>query len=314
MALLRRPTSAGGPRLTVHAPAKVNLSLDVLGRRPDGFHELRTVMATAGWYDTLTFEPADTWSLSVTGAAGVPTDGRNLVSRAATALAAAAGRSPSGAVRLHKRIPHEAGLGGGSADAAAALLGLNALWDCGLPRAALAEIAAGVGSDVPFFLTGGGAAVCGGRGERIDPLPRRAGPWAVVAKPPAGLSTAAVFAAWGGATGDPSTDRVADAWRGGDWAAVGRNLSNHLDAPAVSLHPALAAERDVFRRCGMSASCLTGSGTSRFALLPTAAAARRSAALAAPVAARAGRGIGLGGLAARRGVRHELFPPTERRR
>ena len=278
MRLLRRPTADGRVRLTVHAPAKVNLSLDVLGRRPDGFHELRTLMATAGWYDTLTFEPAEAWSLTVTGAPGVPADGRNLVARAAGALADAAGVARTGTVRLHKRVPHEAGLGGGSGDAAAALLGLNAIWGCGLPRAALAEIAAGVGSDVPFFLVGGGAAVCGGRGERIEPLPRAPGPWAVVAKPPAGLSTAAVFGAWGGRTNEPGTDRVAAAWRGGDWAGVARGLSNHLDGPAVSLNPALAAEREAFARCGMAASCLTGSGTSRFALLPTAAAARRAAA------------------------------------
>ena len=279
MRLLRRPTADGPPRLTVHAPAKVNLSLDVLGKRPDGFHELRTLMATAGWYDTLTFEPAEAWTLAVTGAPGVPTDGRNLVTRAAAALAGAAGVAVTGAVRLHKRIPHEAGLGGGSADAAAALRGLNKLWGCGMPTAALAEIAASLGSDVPFFLAGGGAAVCGGRGERIDPLPRAAGPWAVVAKPPAGLSTATVFGAWGGGTNEPGTDRVADAWRRGNWAGVARGLSNHLDDAAVSLHPALAAERAAFARCGLTGSCLTGSGTSRFALLPTAAAARRAAAL-----------------------------------
>ena len=279
MRLLRRPTPAGGHALLVHAPAKVNLSLDVLGRRPDGFHELRTLMATAGLYDTLRFEPAEAWSLTVTGAAGVPTDGSNLVAKAAAALGAAAGVAPRGAVRLHKRIPHQAGLGGGSADAAAALLGLNELWGCGLSRAELAAVAAGVGSDVPFFLAGGGAAVCGGRGERVEPLPAGPGPWAVVAKPPVGLSTAAVFAAWGGGGADCGTDGVCAAWRGGDWGGVGRALSNHLDEPAVSLEPALAAERDAFVRCGLRSSCLTGSGTSRFALLPTAAAARRAAAL-----------------------------------
>ena len=100
----------------------------------------------------------------------------------------------------------------------------------------------------------------------------------MAAKPPAGLSTAAVFGAWGGASCEPGTDRVAAAWAAGDWAGVARGLSNHLDDAAVSLHPALAAERDAFARCGLPHSCLTGSGTSRFALLPTAAAARRAAA------------------------------------
>ena len=273
----RRP-AVGAPALTIYAPAKLNLSLDVLGRRDDGFHALETLMVRVGWFDTLTFAPADHFALEVTGTAVVPADDRNLVAKAATALAAAAGVPRRGRVSLHKRIPHEAGLGGGSSDAAAALAGLNELWGCGFGRAELLQIAATLGSDVPFFLCGADAAVCGGRGEEITPLPAGRGPWAVVAKPPAGLSTATVFAAWGGSAGTPGTPAAAAAWRSRRWDAVAADISNHLDDPAVGLEPTLAAERDAFAACGMPRSCLTGSGTSRFALLPSPAAARAAAA------------------------------------
>lgn len=206
-------TSSADLTLTVQAPAKLNLTLDVLGRRPDGFHELESLMVTVGWFDTLTFAPADGFTLWVTGADGVPTDESNLVTRAATALATIADRSADAAICLHKRIPHEAGLGGGSSDAAAALLGLNELWGCGLSRDELSEVAATIGSDVPFFLCGSAAGVVRGRGERVEPI--AAGPprWALLAKPPVGLSTAAVFAAWGGRPSAASTARAAAAYR-----------------------------------------------------------------------------------------------------
>ncbi|MEM9704131.1 MAG: 4-(cytidine 5'-diphospho)-2-C-methyl-D-erythritol kinase, partial [Planctomycetota bacterium] len=159
-----RGADRGEPALTIQAPAKLNLTLDVLGRRDDGFHELKSLMVTVGWFDTLTVSPADALTLSVTGAVGVPTDERNLVIRAARALERAIGRRPGAALRLHKRIPHEAGLGGGSSDAAATLSALNELWQAGLDRAELSEIAATVGSDVPLFLCGAAAAVVRGRG------------------------------------------------------------------------------------------------------------------------------------------------------
>ena len=263
--------------LTIHAPAKLNLTLDVLGKRSDGFHELESLMVTVGRYDTLTFAPAERFSLTVTGAAGVPSDGRNLVHRAAHALAAAAGVEPHAAVVLHKRIPHEAGLGGGSSDAAAALAGLNELWDLGFGWDRLTEIAAELGSDVPFFLAGAAAGVVRGRGERVEPIAAGSPRWAVIAKPPVGLSTAGVFAAWGGRASRRATGGAVEAFRrrGG---RLGAALSNDLDAPAAELEPALAAERDAFARLGLTRSCLSGSGTSRFALCPSAAAARRAAA------------------------------------
>ena len=293
MRLLRHRRDASGRTtdgLTVHAPAKLNLTLDVLSKRDDGFHELETLMVSVDWYDTLTFAPAEAFSLTVTGAAGVPTDGRNLVTRAARLLAGATGAGGGAAVTLHKRIPHEAGLGGGSSDAAAALLGLNDLWGCGLGGDDLSVLAAELGSDVPFFLCGRPAGVARGRGETVRSVAPRCGLHAVVAKPPVGLSTPAVFAAWGGREAACGTDAAVAALGGGRCDAVAAGVGNHLDGPASELEPVLAAERAAFAAAGLPRSCLSGSGTSRFALCRTRAAAERAAATlrrrrAGPVAA-----------------------------
>jgi 4-diphosphocytidyl-2-C-methyl-D-erythritol kinase len=158
------------------AHAKINLTLDVLGRRPDGYHELRSVMQTVSLADELTVEAAPHLSLEVDrdgssppGHAGVPEGRANLVWRAAEELRRRRGYQGGARLRLCKRIPAAAGLGGGSSDAAATLLSLNALWGLRCSRADLVEVAAALGSDVPFFLWGGTALVSV-RGERVQPL------------------------------------------------------------------------------------------------------------------------------------------------
>jgi 4-diphosphocytidyl-2-C-methyl-D-erythritol kinase len=179
-------------RVAVRCPAKVNLSLRVLGLRPDGYHEIDTVFQAIGLWDELEAEAAPTFSLSC-DEPGVPTDATNLVLRAARALADAAGvRGEGAAFRLRKSIPAGAGLGGGSSDAAGALVALAALW--GLPGDAsgLAAVAAQVGSDVPFFLYGGTAHGTG-RGERITPLPFAGDLAFLVATPPFEISTTEVY-------------------------------------------------------------------------------------------------------------------------
>lgn len=190
--------------ITVHAPAKVNLSLEVLGRRADGYHELRTVFQAAGLFDALTVEDAPGLSLTVEGDA--PGSGDNLVLRAARALIE---RTPEGGERgahihLRKNIPAGAGLGGGSSDAAATLLVLNRMWDCALNREQLAEPARELGADVPFFLYGG-AALGAGRGDVLTPLRTPSQLWLVLAVPPFSLpgKTARMF---GRLTRDEYTD------------------------------------------------------------------------------------------------------------
>jgi 4-diphosphocytidyl-2-C-methyl-D-erythritol kinase len=170
--------------LTLRAPAKVNLAFEVLYKRADGYHEVRTVLAAVGLEDTLTLSPADDLSLTVEPVGAAPVEG-NLALRAAEALRAATGCTQGAAMHLTKRIPAAGGLGGGSSDAAAALAGLRRLWGLSLDDGALAAIGARVGSDVPFFLLGG-TALGTGRGEVLSPLPAPVEGWAVIAAPKEG--------------------------------------------------------------------------------------------------------------------------------
>ena len=156
------------PGMELKACAKINWDLCVLGRRPDGFHELDTVMVNVSLHDTLTFEPAADLVLTCDDPT-LPTDERNLVVKAARALAAASGKTCGARIHLIKRIPAGGGMGGGSSDCACALIGLNRLWNLGWPPSRLHPLAAELGSDVPFFLYGGWRR-CRGRGEIVEPL------------------------------------------------------------------------------------------------------------------------------------------------
>ena len=153
--------------LTLRAPAKVNLTLEVLGRRDDGYHDIVSIMQTVDLCDTITFEPADALAIDCDDASIDPSE--NLALRAATLLDESTGGGKGAKIRLEKSIPVAAGLGGGSSDAAATLVGLNRLWDLGLPIERLVDLAARLGSDVPFFIHGG-VAMVQGRGERVRPL------------------------------------------------------------------------------------------------------------------------------------------------
>lgn len=189
--------------ITRRAPAKINLTLDVGARRTDGYHEIRSVMQTVALHDTLTVTQTSEFigvRVEVSGeeAAGVPTDQTNLAFRAATRiLSIASSFIASRGLHLHlcKRIPTQAGMGGGSSDAAAALHSVNTLLGIGLSAQQLTEIGAELGADVPFFLTGG-TALAEGLGERVTPLPPLLPAWdLVIAQPPAGISTAHAYAA-----------------------------------------------------------------------------------------------------------------------
>lgn len=158
------------PALTLLAPAKLNLVLEVTGRRDDGFHDLDTVMTTIDLADRVRLRPADALDVRLSGRGAEEIAGEGELSAAAArALAAAAGREPNVAIEVEKRVPAAAGLGGGSSDAAAVLRGLARLWELDWPIERLGEVAASVGSDVPFFLHGG-TARCRGRGEIVEPL------------------------------------------------------------------------------------------------------------------------------------------------
>jgi 4-diphosphocytidyl-2-C-methyl-D-erythritol kinase len=260
--------------VTVRVPAKINLQLAVGPLRPDGYHGLVTVFHAIGLFDMVSVAAAEADSVAVTGegAGQVPADGDNLALRAVRALRAvvAAQAGPGVAVTINKRIPVAAGLAGGSADAAAALVACNELWRAGLPVRELCEIAAGVGSDVAFAVLGG-TAVGRGRGERLTPalMPAARYHW-VLAFADGALSTPEVYgtldrlrAADGGAgnAAEPelSTELMA-ALRAGDLERLGRSLSNDLQAPAISLFPALRKTLDVGLESGALGALVSGSG------------------------------------------------------
>lgn len=209
--------------LYLPAYAKINLTLEVLGARPDGYHEISTVMQTIALYDLVGLERAEHTSLAVSGL-GITGGAENLVLQAHEAVEHVVDRSLPVRVHLHKRIPVGAGLGGGSADAAAAVRALNALFGLGLPAAAQLTCAASVGADVPFLLQGG-TAWATGRGEELEALPDARPGWVVLAVPPFPVSTAHIYEAAG-------TAALSD---GGRSAALVRQLRSGLPVTAEAL-------------------------------------------------------------------------------
>lgn len=232
--------------VTARVPAKVNLELVVGPVRPDGFHHLATVFQAVALHDDVTVEAADEWGVTVNGpyADLVPTDGTNLAMKAARLLAAEAGVDTPVHITIDKDIPVAGGMAGGSADAAGALLACDALWDFYSPRAKLEELAARLGSDVPFALLGG-TAMGSGRGDQLAPVLGRGRYHWVFALSDVGLSTPEVYAEGDRLRSDlevpepASSGALMTAMRSGDPVALGKALGNDLQAAAMSLQPGL---------------------------------------------------------------------------
>ena len=251
----------------LRVPAKINLFLEVIRRRDDTYHEIDTIMQTVSLYDELAITE-DQSSVRLTGfdGLGVPEE-KNLVYKAAARLRDVAGVSRGCTLHGAKRIPWARGLGGGSADAAATLVGLNDLWDCGLDRRALLEIAAEIGSDVPFFLYGG-TARCRGRGEHVEPLDARASGWAVLVVPRAPLATARVYAALDvpGEGEIRSADEMLSTVVAGDIGRSAPLIFNRLDPVACSLMDVLSTIKERVIWYGALACAVSGSGSTVFGL------------------------------------------------
>jgi 4-diphosphocytidyl-2-C-methyl-D-erythritol kinase len=250
--------------LRVHAAAKINLALLVGERRDDGFHELVSVMHAVGLWDDLEVSLADEGlGLEVEGE-GLPPDESNLVLVAARELARRSRDLPGARFRLRKGIPVSAGLGGGSADGAAALLALDRLWKLQLPARNLYTMAIEVGSDVPFCL-GGGSRVGSGRGERLREAPTRGTLWWVVAIDVEGLDTAAVYQRFdelGPARplGDRWPSELEAALAAGDLGGIGAALSNDLEPAAFDLLPTLKSGKERLLEAGAVGAVMSGSG------------------------------------------------------
>jgi len=269
--------------LRLLAPAKVNLTFEVLGRRADGYHEVRTILQSLSLADELTFEASDDLSLTVDPEGAAPVE-ENLVLRAAHLLQRETGVSTGAVIHLTKHIPMAGGLGGGSSDAAAALLGLRRLWGLNLDADALRELAAQLGSDVPFFISGG-TALGEGRGERLSPLPTPQGA-AVVAVPDASRprdKTAQMYGLFrqGHYTDGGATAETEQHLRSGE--PFGKGVVNAFDAVAGKAYPFYTAMREAFESAGLRPT-LCGAGPSMFAL----ADAGTASALVDRVAERAG--------------------------
>jgi 4-diphosphocytidyl-2-C-methyl-D-erythritol kinase len=252
--------------VVLRASAKVNLALEVLGKRGDGYHEIATVLQAVDLADRLRLETADTLSLHVDDP-DLPTDDGNLVMRAARLLQKAAGREDGARIGLTKRIPVAAGLGGGSSDAAAALWGLSRLWKLGWPRARLRELAVELGMDVPFFL-GPGRAIATGRGERLAALPGGGGYALVLVNPKVPLSTREVYgrvpAGW---HAEPTgTERMVEALRTRNAGTVGAALTNNLERVVEPVMPVIGRMKAALLAAGALGAIMSGSGPTVFGM------------------------------------------------
>jgi 4-diphosphocytidyl-2-C-methyl-D-erythritol kinase len=255
--------------------AKINLTLEILGRREDGYHELASIVHTIGLADDLRIDASDEL---LTRVEGLDIDREtNLVARAAELLAARTGERRGAELSLIKRIPAAAGLGGGSSDAATTLVGLNSFWDSPLHLKELEQLAAELGSDIPFFIRGG-AAVMRGRGEELEALPARSGQWLVIVVPPHDVidKTSQLYGSL-----EPSdfssgqvTQRVAEQLRRGE-PPVDGELVNGFERAARAIFPGLSEVwAEVQRLCNRQ-FFLTGAGPALFALAEGRADARR---------------------------------------
>ncbi len=266
--------------LTERAPAKLNLTLDIAGRRADGYHEIRTVMQTIDLCDEVTLCPQPGGGLRLTlSDPSLPADGRNTAWKAAEYFLERTGLScPGLSIHVKKRIPQQAGLAGGSADAAAVLRGLNRLFAAGLSAQELRDIGGRVGADVPFCVEGG-TVLATGIGEQLLPLPPLRDVWVVVAKPPVGVSTKAAYEAVDTASAyltRPQETRMIETLSAGDTALVGALLCNVFEQ-ALAL-PEVAGLRRQLAPFSPLGCAMTGSGSAVFALFADEADAHACAA------------------------------------
>ena len=252
----------------VQAYAKINLTLDVLGRRTDGYHELATVMQTIDLRDTICLTATDDNRVQVICTTPQLSNDENLAARAAHLLRQRLASTQGVKIELYKRIPIAAGLGGGSSDAAAVLLALQQWWQLQLSPADLLNIATSLGSDVPFFLTGG-LALCEGRGERVTPLAHYwplSMRWLLLLKPAINVSTAAVFRSLPASdyTGGMHSRAVSSALNSASNPHAD-NLHNGLERSVLERYPQVARAREDLLKAGAPLVRLSGSGPTLFA-------------------------------------------------
>lgn len=259
------------------APAKINLTLDALYKRADGYHELEMVMTSVDLADRIDLLAIPTTAIRLESSSGlVPQDEKNLAYMAASLLRKKIGIRRGVAIHIHKKVPVAAGLAGGSSDAAATLRGLNRLWGLGLSLKELADIGSEIGSDVPYCVYGN-TALAQGRGERLRVLPAPPACWVVLAKPTQGVSTADVF---GELKVDqvkkrPRTRDMIDALYRQDYYAITRLLDNVLEPITMHMEPDVRRLKEKMIQFGADGVLMSGSGPTVFALVDRESRAKR---------------------------------------
>jgi len=262
--------------LYVKAPAKINLTLDVLYKRPDNYHEVEMVMTTVDLADRISLESREDGIIEIISTDNfVPNDHRNFAYQAARLIKDTYGIGQGVSITIEKEIPIAAGLAGGSSDAAATLKGLNELWNLGLSIDELAELGAKIGSDVSFCVYGG-TALATGRGEKIQELPAPPNCWVVLAKPKIGVSTAEVY---GGLKVEglehPNTKQMIRAIEMEDYELLCSSLGNVLETVTFKLHPEVVMLKEQMKRFGADATLMSGSGPTVFGLVDSEARVSR---------------------------------------
>lgn len=253
--------------VTVEANAKINLTLDILGKRPDGFHEVAMVMQSIGLHDTLTMEKTDGEIALSINVPWLKADEKNLAWRAAELVRQEYGLKGGVRMELTKRIPIAAGLAGGSADAAAVLKGMNELYNLQMSEARLCELGAKLGSDIPFCLMGG-TMIATGRGEVLTRLADMPETWVVLAKPRISVSTAWAYQNYDeqGAERHPDNEAIKKAIARGNRKAVAGLLCNVLESVTIKKYDVIADYKQMMLDKGAMASMMSGSGPTVFGL------------------------------------------------
>ena len=267
--------------ISLDCPAKVNLSLDVVERRPDGYHNLETIMHTVNLRDKLTLTMEESEQLSATlhtDNSLIPTSDDNLCIKAAKAFFEASGKTAKLTIELEKNIPVGAGLGGGSSDAAATLVGLNKLFDEPLSADDLCQIAATLGADVPFFIQGG-CTLATGIGEILSPLPKLNDVIFVIAKPDYGISTPYVYKnlVLDENTKHPNTKAVIDAIEKNDIHALGKEAMNVLETVVEKEYSEIGQYKTLMQEMGSIYALMSGSGSSVFGVFDDLSLAQKCA-------------------------------------
>lgn len=256
-------------RIYEKAPAKINLSLDVLHKRDDGYHEVEMIMTMVDLADRIEMQELPRDTIMISSQAGyIPLDEKNLAFQAAKLIKERYDVKQGVYIHLDKKIPVAAGLAGGSSDAAATLRGLNRLWKLGISEDELKELGSELGSDVPFCVSGG-TAIARGRGEKLEAVDTPPQCWVVLAKPPINVSTSEIYGKLSAKEIEkhPSISGMLDAIKNKDFESMCANLGNVLEEVTLKLYPEVQHVKDCMRKLGADGVLMSGSGPTVFGLV-----------------------------------------------